>query len=80
MVRLDIGLIFLDSNAATSVIIVTNLFYDFQPNTLPWQLDHIKLFIYRDFPGGPVIKTLPVKVGDTGSIPSLRRSLVPQGN
>ena len=26
-----------------------------------------------DFPGSPVVKNLPASVGDTGSIPGLRR-------
>jgi len=29
---------------------------------------HLKV---RDFPGGPVVKSLPTNVGDTGSIPGL---------
>ena len=28
----------------------------------------------EDFPGGPVVKNLPVNVGDTGSIPGLGKS------
>ena len=32
------------------------------------------------FPGGPVIKKLPANSGDTGSIPGLGRSHIPQGN
>ena len=27
----------------------------------------------EDFPGGPVVKNLPVNTGDTGSIPGLGR-------
>ena len=30
----------------------------------------------RDFPGGPVVKSLPARAGDPGSIPSLKRSHV----
>ena len=33
-----------------------------------------------DFPGGPVVKNLPVKERDTGLIPGLRRSHMPPGN
>ena len=33
-----------------------------------------------DFPGGPVVKNLPAKAGDTGLIPGPGRSLMPQGN
>ena len=36
--------------------------------------------IRRDFPGGTVVKNPSANVGDTGSIPSLRRSHMPQGN
>ena len=31
-----------------------------------------------DFPGGPVVKNPPTDAGDTGSIPGLGRSHVPQ--
>jgi len=34
----------------------------------------------EDFPGGPVVKDLPAKVGDTGSIPGPGRSHIPWGN
>ena len=34
----------------------------------------------RDFPDGPVVKNLPAKAGDTGSIPGLGRFHVLQGN
>ena len=33
-----------------------------------------------DFPGGPVVKTLPANAGDTGSIPGPVRSHVSWGN
>ena len=33
-----------------------------------------------DFPAGLVIKNLPVKAGDTGSIPGPGRHHMPQGN
>ena len=33
-----------------------------------------------DFPGGTVVKNLPANAGDTGSIPGLGRSHVPQSN
>ena len=33
-----------------------------------------------DFPGGPVIKNLPAKAGDMGSIPGLGRFHIPWGN
>ena len=32
------------------------------------------------FPGGAVVKNLPAKAGDTGSIPGLGRSHMPQSN
>jgi len=32
---------------------------------------------FEDFPGGPVVKTLPAYVGDTGSVPGLGRSHMP---
>ena len=38
------------------------------------------LRIFTDFPGGPVVKNLPVNAGDTGSIPGPGRSHMPQGN
>ena len=34
----------------------------------------------KDFPGGPVVKNLPAKAGDTGSILDLGRSHRPWGN
>ena len=34
----------------------------------------------QDFPGGPVVKNLPVNAGDTGLIPALGESHTPQGN
>ena len=34
----------------------------------------------RDFPGGAVVKTLPVNAGDTGSIPGPEKSHMPQSN
>ena len=34
----------------------------------------------RGFPGDTVVKNLPANVGDTGSIPSPRRSDMPQSN
>ena len=34
----------------------------------------------EDFAGGPVVKDLPAKAGDTGSIPGLGRSHMPWGN
>ena len=33
-----------------------------------------------DFPGGPVLKNLPVNAGDVGPIPGPGRCHVPQGN
>ena len=34
----------------------------------------------KDFPGGPVVKNLPVNVGDTGSILGLGIFYMPRGN
>ena len=34
----------------------------------------------RDFSGGSVVRNLPVNAGDTGSIPGLGRSHMPQSN
>ena len=34
----------------------------------------------KGFPGGPVVKNLPVNAGDTGSIPAPGRSHMPCGN
>ena len=36
--------------------------------------------VAEDFPGGLVVKNLPVNAGVVGSIPGLRRSHMPQGN
>ena len=33
-----------------------------------------------DFPGGSVVRNPPANAGDTGSIPSLGRSYMPQSN
>ena len=35
---------------------------------------------FQDFPGGTVVKNLPDNAGDTGSIPSPRRSHMPRSN
>ena len=40
--------------------------------------NHIKMF--RDFPGGPVVKNLPAKAGDLGSIPVLEIYHMPRGS
>ena len=34
----------------------------------------------KDFPGGPVVKNLPVNARDMGSIPGLERLYIPWGN
>ena len=34
----------------------------------------------QDFPGGPVVKSLPASVGDLGLIPGLGRYHMPRGN
>ena len=34
----------------------------------------------RDFPGGPVVKSMPAKAGDRGSIPGPGRSHMPRVN
>ena len=36
--------------------------------------------VKEDVPGGPVVKNPPANAGDTGSIPDLGRSHMPQGN
>ena len=36
--------------------------------------------IFLDFPGGPVVKKLPAKAGDMGSIPGLERFHMLRGN
>ena len=36
--------------------------------------------VYRDFPGGAVVKNLPANAGDTGSIPGLGISHMPWSN
>ena len=35
---------------------------------------------HQDFPGGPVVRNLPAKAGDTGSIPGPGRFHMPQSN
>ena len=36
--------------------------------------------MFRDFPGGALVKNLPANAGDGGSIPGLGRSHTPQSN
>ena len=36
--------------------------------------------LFRDFPGGAVVKNLPANAGDTGSIPGLGISHMPWSN
>ena len=36
--------------------------------------------IFKDFPGGTVVKNPPANAGDTGVNPSLGRSHMPQSN
>ena len=36
--------------------------------------------VYRDFPGGTVVKTPPANAGDMGSIPGLGRSHMLRSN
>ena len=36
--------------------------------------------LFRDFPGGTVVKNPPANAGDTGSIPGPGRSHMPQSN
>ena len=42
--------------------------------------NYFKFGYCLDFPGGAVIKNLPANAGDTGSIPGLGRSHMPQSN
>ena len=58
LVRLDVSLIFLDSNAATSVMIATNLFLWLLTQYSTLAIRAHKIVYIRDFPGGPVVKTL----------------------
>ena len=37
-------------------------------------------WIFEGFPGGAVVESLPANAGDTGSIPGLGRSHMPQSN
>ena len=41
--------------------------------------DNLKISL-KGFPGGSVVKNLPVSAGDTGSVPDLGRSHVPQSS
>ena len=36
--------------------------------------------MYRGFPGGAVVESLPANAGDTGSSPGLGRSHMPRSN
>ena len=47
------------------------------PGQVPEQTSEI---IYRDFPGGAVVKNPPANAGDMGSSPGLGRSHMPQSN
>ena len=69
---------------------LASLFYLLKPN-VNLQLSQSKISIKRlykasikefkqDFPGGAVVKNLPVNAGITGSIPGLGRSHMPQSN
>ena len=46
----------------------------------PYLSEAVKIYIFRDFPGGPVVKNSPAKAGDMGSIPGPGRSHMPRGN
>ena len=37
----------------------------------PYLNKAVKIYIFRDFPGGPVVKNPPAKGGDMGPIPGL---------
>ena len=43
-----------------------------------------QLYLYKEviwgLPGGSVVKNLPANAGDTGSVPDLGRSHMPQSN
>ena len=41
---------------------------------------HLKLIIYRGFPGGAVVENLPANAGDMGSSPGLGRSHMLRSN
>ena len=45
-----------------------------------WVNIRIKTSAFWGFPGGAVVKKLPASAGDTGSIPGLERSHMPQSN
>ena len=42
--------------------------------------DQMTSSITQDFPVSPVVKNSPANAGDTGLIPGLRRSYMPQGS
>ena len=45
------------------------------------ELEQIILkFVWRGFPGGAVVESLPANAGDTGSSPGLGRSHMPRSN
>ena len=45
-----------------------------------WEGDGFKNLTFRDFPGGAVVKNLPVNAGDTGSIRGGGRSHMPRSS
>ena len=60
---------------------ITLLDFKFYFKAIYWNL--IKegfCFFFLDFPGSAVVKNLPAKAGDTGSVPGPRRSYMPRSN
>ena len=52
-----------------------------QTNTIAYHLYvESKKKMIKDFPGDPVVKTLPANAGHTGSVPDLGRFHMPHGN
>ena len=49
-----------------------------EPGERSFRTAHPKFTFPRDFPGGPVVKTLPSNAGDTGLIPG--EELMPRRN
>ena len=53
-------------------------------NVSQWHIDYFESKLLKkwpgNFPGGPVVKNLPAKAGDVGSIPGLGRCHMPRSN
>ena len=58
--------------------VMLNTILNFLKYLKVWEREHQHINYIQHFPGGPVVKNLPTNVGDTGSIPGLGISHMPQ--